>query len=506
MVILMTLLFLSLLLGCPLMALGLHLIFAARPKISAQYAGYLMGAGFLAAVGLLCYLSLFQQSVLCFWINMDTLNALLGSLVLFISFAVHRFSFRYMQGDRLYRRFFMLMSSLTLSLLLMVFADHLVLLWVSWAVSNGLLVLLMVHKKEWRAAKNAGILAFYTLACGSLALLIALVLLYLSGLTGSLQALTEQPQWPDLPLMQVSISFLLVAVLIQSALFPFHRWLLSSLNSPTPVSAFMHAGLVNGGGILMVKLAPIMARHSALLTGLFVLGALSALLGTLFKLMQHDIKKMLACSTMAQMGFMMMQCGLGLYAAAIAHLCWHGLFKASLFLGSGAAIAQAPPENNTPRPSFISLLSSVFGGLTAVCAFALMTHKTMSWTQASAFVLFFAFIAGAQLMLTWISHPKSRGNRVTGLVAAALAGLLYGVSIRGIEQLLPSLMAIQTLPLSWLHWTIMILFGALWVGLNGGLAEKLGVTRLGCWLYMTLFNASQPSAKTVTALRTDYSY
>ncbi|PUT42191.1 oxidoreductase [Legionella taurinensis] len=504
--VLMILFFLSLLLGCPMMALGLHLVLASRPLVSAQYAGYLMGVAFLAAVGLLGYLSWLGKSVLCFWVNIDTLNALLGSLVLFISFAVHRFSYRYMQGDRLYRRFFILMSSLTLSLLLMVLADHLALLWVSWFLSNGLLVMLMVHKKEWRAAKNAGMLAFYTLAFGSLALLMAFVLFYLSSLTDSLQTLMQQAPSPDLPLTQVAMSFLLVAVLIQSALFPFHRWLLSSLNSPTPVSAFMHAGLINGGGILMVKFAPMMAQHPALLTGLFVLGTLSALSGTLFKLMQHDIKRMLACSTMAQMGFMMMQCGLGLYAAAIAHLCWHGLFKASLFLGSGAAIAQSSPESNTLRPSFISLLAAVLGGFIAVCAFALITHKAMSWMQASAFVLFFAFIAGAQLMLTWVCHPKSRGSLVTGLVAAALAGLLYGVNVHGIELLLPRLMAIQTLSLSWLHWTIMILFGALWVGFNGGLPEKLNATRLGCWLYMTLFNASQPSAKTVTALRTDYSY
>ncbi|QRN05006.1 oxidoreductase [Legionella sp. MW5194] len=503
--ILMILFFLSLLLGCPLMALGLHLVFASRPLVSAQYAGYLMGVAFLAALGLLGCLSLLGQPILCFWINIDTLNALLGSLVLFISFAVHRFSYRYMQGDRLYRRFFILMSSLTVSLLLMVLADHLGLLWVSWSLSNGLLVMLMVHKKEWRAAKNAGMLAFYTLAFGSLALLMAFVLFHLSGLTGSLQSLMQHPPSPDLPLTQVSMIFVLVTVLIQSALFPFHRWLLSSLNSPTPVSAFMHAGLVNGGGILMVKFAPMMTQHPALLTGLFVLGAWSALSGTLFKLMQHDIKRMLACSTMAQMGFMMMQCGLGLYAAAIAHLCWHGLFKASLFLGSGAAIAQSPPEN-TLKPSFMSFFLAVFGGLGAACAFALITHKSMSWTQAPAFVLFFAFIAGAQLMLTWVCHPKSRGNRITGLVAAALAGLLYGVSVHGIEQLLPRVMATQTLSLSWLHWTIMILFGALWIGFNGGLAEKAGATRLGCWLYMTLFNASQPSAKTVTALRTDYRY
>lgn len=506
MVFAMILFFLSVLLSCPLMALALHLVFSTRPQSSAQYAGYLMGMGFLAGVGLLCYLSRIQQSFLWFWLNIDTLNALLGSLVLFVSFAVHRFSFRYMQGDRLYRRFFILLSSLTLSLLLMVLADHVVLFWVFWSLANGLLVLLMVHKREWRAAKNAGMLAFYMLASSSLALLLAFVFLDLSGLTGSIQTITAKPQLYGLKMVPVSIGLLLVAALTQSALFPFHRWLLSSLNSPTPVSAFMHAGLINGGGILVVKFAPLMLAYPGLLTGLFAFGALSALLGTIFKLLQHDIKKMLACSTMAQMGFMMMQCGLGLFAAAIAHLCWHGLFKAYLFLGSGAAIAQNQSGDRALKRSFMSLMVSIFGGLTAVYMFTLITHQPLSLTQAPAFMLFFTFLAGVQFMLSWISHHQSRVSLVIGLFATALAGFLYGLSIRGIEQLLAHVMAMPSLPLSPLHWTIMILFGVLWIGFNWGISETLVRTRLGCWLYMTLFNASQPSAKTVTAFRTDYSY
>lgn len=502
----MILFILNVLFICPLMALGLHLVFLTRPQVSAQYAGYLMGLGFLAGIALLYYLSRLQQPLLGFWLNMDTLNALLGSLVLFISFAVHRFSFRYMQGDRLYRRFFILLSSLTLCLLLMVFADHVVLFWVSWALANGLLVLLMVHKKEWPAAKNAGMLAFYTLAAGALALLLAFVLFLLNGLTGSIQAITAASSLSKAGMMPVSMGLLFVAALTQSALFPFHRWLLSALNSPTPVSAFMHAGLINGGGILMVKFAPLMLAYPGLLTGLFVLGALSALLGTIFKLMQHDMKKMLACSTMAQMGFMMMQCGLGLFAAAIAHLCWHGLFKAYLFLGSGSAIAQRQSGDKALKPSFISLVVSVIGGLTGVYMFALMIHQSLSFMQAPAFVLFFAFIAGVQFMLSWTSHNRSWVSLVTGLFATALAGIMYGLSIRGIEQLLPHVMASPSLPLSPLHWAIMILFGVLWIGFNCGVSEQWVATRIGCWLYMTLFNASQPSAKTVTALRADYRY
>jgi len=123
----------------------------------------------------------------------------------------------------------------------------------------------------------------------------------------------------------------------QSAIWPFHTWLISSLNSPTPVSAIMHAGLINGGGFLLTRFAGLFVQSTGMLQVIFFLGLLTALIGTLWKLMQHDIKRMLACSTMGQMGFMIAQCGLGLFPAAIAHLCWHGLFKAYLFLSSGSA-------------------------------------------------------------------------------------------------------------------------------------------------------------------------
>ena len=99
----------------------------------------------------------------------------------------------------------------------------------------------------------------------------------------------------------------------------------------------MHAGLINGGGFLLARFAPMLAIQPPILNLIFIAGITTALLGTLWKLMQSDVKRMLACSTMGQMGFMIAQCGLGLFPAAVAHLSWHGLFKAYLFLSTGSA-------------------------------------------------------------------------------------------------------------------------------------------------------------------------
>ncbi len=500
----LVLIFLYLMLACPIIALAFNGIFSSRPIVAARLASNCIGIGFLIGVGELCYLSLLQNPKVYFFINLDSLSFLLGDLVLLVSFIVHRFSLRYMDGDRLYRQFFLLLSVITLTALLMVLADNLFILWASWSVSHVVLALLMTHKKEWSASKKSGLLALYTLAIGSLSLLTAFVILSITYSTSSILILTQR--FSPSPLSLLSLSLILVSALAQSGLFPFHRWLLSSLNSPTPVSALMHAGLVNGGGVLLVKFASLMMFYPGLLTLLFLVGSFSALLGTVWKLMQNDVKKMLACSTMAQMGFMMMQCGVGLFAAAIAHLCWHGLFKAYLFLSSGSAVKQKKSEINASKASLIILIISFSGGVVAMTSFAFATHKSISLYEASAFVLFFAFIAGTQLMLTWVRSQQTVLSLISGLVIALFSGFMYGASIQLIHWLIPSISLLKAPQLSIIHWSVITLFGVLWIVFNLEIYKIIGQSKLGCWLYMNLFNASQPSRKTVTALRTDYTY
>ncbi|MCW8450315.1 proton-conducting transporter transmembrane domain-containing protein [Legionella quinlivanii] len=498
--------FLCLMLASPIIALALNCLIS-RPIVAARLAGYSIGSGFLTGIGLLSYLSLSQNSAVYLLISFNTLSLLLCSLILLVSFIVHRFSLRYMHGDRLYKRFFLLLSALTFTALIMVLADDLFLFWCALSASNVFLVLLMVHKSEWTAAKNSARLAFYTLASGCLSLLIAFIILTVTYRSSSISLLVQITQFSHPSLFSISMGLILIGAVVQSGLLPFHRWLISSLNSPTPVSALMHAGLVNGGGILIVKLASLMILCPGLLTLLFIVGSISALLGTTWKLMQHDVKKMLACSTMAQMGFMMMQCGVGLFAAAIAHLCWHGLFKAYLFLSSGSAVKQRKSETNSSnKGSLIMLMISLSGGIAAMVSFAFATNKSLSVHEASSFVLFFTFIAGSQLMFTWIRTRQTMSSFVLALLLAMISGLMYGASIQLIQWLIPGISMLKTSQLSIIHWAIMASFAALWAFFNLGMHQTIGQSRLGCWLYMNLFNSSQPSLKTVTALRNDYNY
>lgn len=502
----MILFFSGIVLACPVLALMSNSVLRSQPITGARLAGYFQGFAFIISLSLLTYLYAINSSAIYLGLSFDSFNILLSSLVFFVSFIVHRFSLRYMDGDRLYQRFFSLLSALTLSSVIMVLADNLFLFWLAFSLSNCILVVLMIHKKEWKASKNSGALAGYTLTLGSLLLLIAFSVLYFSFSTSSIRLITANMDFSRPFIVSMALSLIAIASLAQSALWPFHRWLVSSLNSPTPVSAMMHAGLVNGGGIILVKFAPLLIAHQSVLFVLFLTGALSALLGTVWKLMQNDIKKMLSCSTMAQMGFMMMQCGLGLFAPAIAHLCWHGLFKAHLFLTSGSAVAQNKVKHNTYQPVVIPLLASLLGGSAALASFCFMTDKTFSFSDVNSFVLFFAFIAGAQLMHSWFRNQTSISGLIISLFLAGFFGLIYGFSVHLIEMLLPGLSSIKTPDLSLMHWAIMFLFGLLWLVFNLNLHKKFGESALGCWLYMNLFNASQPALKTMTTHRTDYNY
>lgn len=495
----------ALLFACPCVAMFVGLFFKGQKNIDiAKVVVFFIGVGFILSALLLIRSLDSSYAVTFFSLHLTTLNTLLCTLIFFVSFIVHRFSIRYMAGDNRYYQYFFLLPAITLSAAFWVLVDNIFLLWLGWTLSQVILILLMVHKSKWEAAKNSGWLTFKILMSGSLCLVMAMILLYATNETASIEAITKSSSH-DSFMQKLALSLILFAALAQSALWPFHRWMLSSLNSPTPVSALMHAGLVNGGGILIVKFAPLFFISQTLLTILFIVGAITTFLGSIWKLLQNDIKRMLACSTMAQMGFMMMQCALGLFAAAITHLCWHGLFKAYLFLNSGSAITQTKPENNF-KMDIGSRLLSIAGGTLAMYAFAFITNKPVFSLNTTTFLLVFAFISGAQLTLAIQTHWRGVKRSIIALAAAFLSGVLYGESIYLIEALLPNFNVLQLPKLNILHELTLALFLLVWFAFNFGLVNKYRDSRIWCRFYMMMLNKSQPHPKTVTAIRNTYQF
>ena len=436
----------------------------------------------------------------------NEISWLMATLILFVSGIVHHFSLSYMSGDRNYRRYFLYLSLITISTLLMVAADNIVILISFWALSNLILVLMMMHKLQWEAAKNSGILAIKTFVLGLAFLSAGTGLLAYESGTISLNLIVENSDSLSAPIRMISLFLIILAAFTQSGGWPFHGWLISSLNSPTPVSAFMHAGLVNGGGVLIARFAPVFLHESLLLDLLFILAVITLVLGGIWKLLQTDIKRMLACSTMTQMGFMMMQCGLGLFPAALAHLCWHGLFKAFLFLRSGSTIADDRRSNEERVSNFPTFFLSSLCGVIGAIGFVFGSGLSFNLIDTTTVLIFFSWMASTQLAHTILQKKQSFLFVLTATVFCLATGALYGLTVDIIELAVAPLQIWQPQPINSIHIIVITLIFCIWIALNlkpftdheGSLWWRL--------FYVKMLNASQPDPKTITSNKNGYKF
>lgn len=262
----------------------------------------------------------------------------IGLLTLFVAAIVATFSMRYMRADENSSRFFLTLGALVASVLAFLFAGNLMVLGTAWWVSGWLLARLIGHADGWKESDAAARRARLAFLIGDAALLAALGILGWQAASLRVDAIIAgAPALPPL-LASAAALLLVVAAAARCALPPFSGWLLSSMTAPTPVSALMHAGLVNAGGFLLIRFAPVLEAAPTARIVAVALGLCGAIYGIGIMMVRPDVKRALAGSTVSQMGFMIMSCGLGVYAAALWHIIAHGLFKAWLFLGSGSTI------------------------------------------------------------------------------------------------------------------------------------------------------------------------
>lgn len=354
----------------------------------------------------------------------DPLSTVMAVVVSGISLIVHVYSIRYMQDDRGYVRFFVLLDLITAVILIMVLAGDLLVLLVAWHFIGVLLYFLLNYNFT---SDRADRYAFWTLISyriGDLPLLIAVVLLYHAYGTFSIPLLFERiADNPDmltlfgLPLLETTGYLIILSAFAKSAQFPLHTWLPYSMEGPTPVSALMHAGIVNAGGFLINRFAPVFPHTGDVLNVAFVIGLITAIMGSALMLMQNDIKKSLGYSTMGQMGYMIMECGLGAFSLAVFHLIAHGVFKATLFLGSGSVINAVRKNDGEPEDEVYKFVAEhkVLRSRLPWVFFAVITLLVpliivgfAHWFVATEFLrhqgevvlLFFGWITGAQVLFS----------------------------------------------------------------------------------------------------------
>ena len=499
-----TMAYLSLLLPTiPIIGLIINVLSNRNPKMGAQLATVSIGIGLTLSIILLgcCYAD--KTSFYFLGFKADSLGFLMTSLIFFVSTVVHQFSIRYMAGDQNYKTYYFKLSLITAGAVIMALADHALLFFSAWSISNFLLISLMIHKQKWAAAAYSGKLAFKTLFGGAALLMIAIILMYFEAGSFSISVITQQVSHSYL--MLTALLLCIMTAMTQSAIWPFHRWLISSLNSPTPISALMHAGLVNGGGFLLVRFAPLLSEHTSMLNLIFFIGVISSVLGTLWKLVQSDVKRMLACSTMGQMGFMMIQCGLGLFPAAIAHLIWHGLFKAFLFLGAGSAVISQKADSQSRTSTVSAFIISCTYGLLGGYSFAWFSDKSFFSMNATAFLVGFAFLASTQVAHAVLKDNITLSKNLLAMTAASLSGAIYGCCIHLIEAAIPSIVTVHH-SINALHLTAFTVFMLIWLVLNLECLRPIQKTRFWKRSYMALLNSSQPHPKTITSIRQSYQY
>lgn len=360
-------------------------------------------------------------------------TALLGLLTTGVGLVVQSFASRNLQGDLFGRRFFVLASLLTAATTSVAFAATLGLLCASWIVAGLALAALVTHRATWQPARRSSRRTLRSLWVGDGALLAATFLVVVSigeiDLRSPADAARELADASALGgnLLPVVAVLLTVAGISRSALVPVHQWLPSTIAAPTPVSALLHAGVVNGAGMLLVRLAPVFGSSTAATHVAFVAGAVTTCYATTVMLVRSDVKGNLAWSTAGQMGFMTVQVAIGALPAALVHIVGHGMYKAALFLGAGGSVTAHYRHHQRPAPHGVNrgvrLGVALVVPAAALWAAYLVFHPNLS-TAAGVLVTVFAWGTAARAVSGWL---HSAPFRPAPAVATAALGATVGV-------------------------------------------------------------------------------
>jgi NAD(P)H-quinone oxidoreductase subunit 5 len=332
-------------------------------------------------------------------LRLDAVSATMALLVGFIGWIVMRYARSYLDGAPGEALFHAAMLVTLAAILLVVLSGGLGLMILAFAgVGLALRRLLLFYPDRPEARRAA---AKFTLVwvASDLALIGAAGLFWLAFGTLDLGGIAVAAQ-SGLPLAgQGAVALLVIAAALKTASFPLHGWLTEVMEAPTPVSALLHAGIINSGGLILIRLAEAVQASPGAMAALVMLGGFTALFGGVVMLTQSAVKTALAWSTVAQMGFLLLQCGLGLWPLALLHIVAHSAYKAHAFLSSGGAV-QAVLAVRRPGPV------AVPGGAAVAKSFAL------------ALVLYAVVASGFGL----IAGPKSAQALALGAI------LIFGVA------------------------------------------------------------------------------
>lgn len=374
----------------------------------------------------------------------DHLAAILAVMIAFLAIIITRFAVRYLDAEANHGRFLKWISFTLGGIMLAVVSCNLVMFAVAWMLTSFGLHKLLTHYSDrtqglWAARKK-----FLISRLGDAFMLTAVGLTWFS--LGSVEYADIFAGAADLaaeqPAMLTAIALLFViGAMTKSAQVPFHSWLPDTMETPTPVSALMHAGIINAGGFLVIRLSPLLTQAPIALHLLAVVGGITALFAAVVMLTQTSVKRSLAWSTIAQMGFMMLQCGLGAFSAALLHLVAHSAYKAHAFLTTGSVLdAQARIRTNLPQKltgtSAIAVLPAAIAVSVALTAAADWLVGIDIAAKAGGLVLGLILVVAMTHLIWQAMLTGSAALIARSIAAAAGVGLAYALAFTAVDAAL----------------------------------------------------------------------
>lgn len=401
------------------------------------------------------------------WLGLTRFSVIFALLVQGLGLVISAFSARYLQGERRQIHYIIWLACVLGSVQVLVLAQHWIILIAAWSAVGFSMQKLLCFYGDRPFALLAARKKQLADRCADLLLVLAAGLIWFEVGQGSFVALERHlaTGLAGLPL-QIGTVLLVLAIIIRTALLPAHGWLTQVMEAPTPVSALLHAGVVNLGGFVLIQLAPLLDSVIWARWILIVMGLATTLLAGLVILTRVSIKVRLAWSTIAQMGFMVLECGLGLYTLAALHLIGHSLYKAHAFLQASSAVQETrvrrmPPTVHYTWPNLV----------TAPALALLITVPVISMpvegTGATGLPIWWAvLLAIAWSPLFWLGHhpqsphPMSVNTRLWKL-ASAIALIVMLSLITRIAHLIP--MGVTDTPALIAGWASAVAMGAFYV-------------------------------------------
>jgi len=357
------------------------------------------------------------------------LQSWMALLVQLLGTVIGVFSSRYLQGESDQAPYIAALSGVLGLVHMLLLADHWLVLICAWALIGIVLQRLLCFYSERPFAMLAAHKKHIADRIADALLIGAAVLAWFEIGSGSLSALSAHVAHTEIsPLLHISAVCLVLAVMIRTALFPVHGWLIQVMEAPTPVSALLHAGVVNLAGFVLIRFSTLLQEAVVARWLLVIFGLVTAIFAGLVMLTRISIKVRLAWSTVAQMGFMILECGLGLYTLAAMHLLGHSLYKAHAFL-SASSIVQQYKLQQLRSPGRVSATSVLLAPAAAISIILLIQYfignGAWPWWWS-------AILALAWAPLLWTSAhglALSRSHYIsgTGMIAALtlLASVLH---------------------------------------------------------------------------------